>query len=216
KPVVGGGGEGVRVLVRKSDRLYLNEGPLTVDRLRELVKGFKNELVSGYVEQCEITSALFPKTANTLRFLTMWDVDKNEPFIAAAVLRIGCARSYPVDNWAKGGLVAQVDLTTGRIGSAVNQSDQDRTLIWHVTHPESGTRIEGVVLPHWNLVKTRMLEICRSLPLLRYVGWDLVLTAEGFKILEGNSLPSVTILQVHAPLLADERVAKFYRSNRIL
>src|SRR5262245_41635976 len=94
KPVVGGGGEGVRVLVRKSDRLYLNEGPLTVDRLRELVKGFKNELVSGYVEQCEITSALFPKTANTLRFLTMWDVDKNEPFIAAAVLRIGCARSY--------------------------------------------------------------------------------------------------------------------------
>jgi hypothetical protein len=216
KPVVGGGGGGVRVLVRKDDGPYMNEAPLTVDRLREMMSGPRDQLVSRYVEQCETTSAMYPRTVNTLRILTMWDVEKNEPFIVATALRIGCARSYPVDNWVHGGLSAEVDLTTGRVGMAANHPRRTSALTWYTMHPESDAPIEGVVLPHWDLVKSKVLEISRSLPILPYVGWDLILTADGFKILEGNSFPSVTLHQVHAPLLTDERVVKFYRSNQIL
>ena len=44
----------------------------------------------------------------------------------------------------------------------------------------------------------------------------MVVTDDGFRILEGNQYTDVNLLQIHGPLLADPRVAAFYRRHRVI
>ena len=216
KPVVGGGGSRVHFLLREGEQLFCNGSPLSEAGLRDLAAGMNNDLVTVFAEQDSELAALYPRTVNTLRLLTMWDVDTGEPFIAAAALRIGRESSYPVDSFTQGGLCAAVDLETGRLSKAVGHPRDHATLTWHAQHPDSRKPIEGFVLPRWQSVKARMLEVCHSVPYLVYVGWDLVLTADGFKILEGNSFPALRMHQIYRPLLADPRVVRFYKTHHVL
>jgi len=43
-----------------------------------------------------------------------------------------------------------------------------------------------------------------------YMGWDVVITEAGFKVLEINSLPGISLVQFFKPLLDEERIRKFY------
>lgn len=216
KPMTGSQGRGIRFLFRRDAELYLNEKPLSEARLRELVGEMDGDLVVRYVEQRSEIAAIHPRTVNTLRLLTMWDMDAGEPFIAAAMFRIGSSSSYPVDNLSHGGFSAEVDLQTGELGKAVSYARETGALTWYADHPETGARIEGFILPRWQEIKTNMLKFCRSLPFLRHVGWDLALTIDGFKILEGNHNPFLRNHQIHRPLLADPRIVKFYKAHGVL
>ena len=73
-----------------------------------------------------------------------------------------------------------------------------------------------MVVPNWDNVKKSIVDIANSFDFLNYVGWDLVVTNEGIKIIEGNNYSDVNILQIHKPLLVDERVKKFYKYYGIL
>jgi hypothetical protein len=54
-------------------------------------------------------------------------------------------------------------------------------------------------------------------PLTPYIGWDVVVTDThgSFRVVEGNSSPDV-INQTHEPLLADERVVRFYEHHGVI
>jgi hypothetical protein len=52
-------------------------------------------------------------------------------------------------------------------------------------HPDTGTPIAGF-LPHWDMVRQGVLDICRYLCELEYLGFDVAITEEGFTILEIN------------------------------
>jgi hypothetical protein len=216
KPLAGGGGTNIRFLRREDDRMLLNEQPLSEPALARLVGSMREDVVVAYVEQRPEIAALYPRTVNTLRLLTMWDQEAGEPFVAAAVLRIGRAECYPVDNWTQGALTARLELETGLLGPGVSHPGQGTALAWHVRHPETGAPIEGLALPGWSEIRRRMLQICRSVPFLLYVGWDLILTNDGFRVLEGNHYPDLNLMQVHRPLLTDPRVARFYETHGVL
>lgn len=216
KPLAGGGGEQIRILRRDGDGLLVNEKPLSASGLERLVAGMRQNLVTPFIEQRTELATLYPRTANTLRLLSMWEPETGEPFLAAAVQRIGRAACYPADNWTQGGLSARVELDSGVLGPGVSHPAADGRLAWHDSHPDSGAAIAGFALPDWEAIHARMLEICRSLPFLTYVGWDLILTEDGFKILEGNHYPDLNLMQVHRPLLSDSRVRRFYESQGVI
>jgi hypothetical protein len=216
KPMTGSRGYGIRFLFRRDTEFYLNEERLSEQRLRDLIGEMDGDLVACYVEQSPEMAALYPRTVNTLRLLTMWDIEQGEPFIASAMLRIGSSSSYPVDNLSQGGVSTIVDLETGELSKGADYVRETGELTWHTHHPETRMRIEGMILPHWQQIRSNMLAFCRSMPFLRHVGWDLAITADGFKIIEGNHDPFMRNHQIHHPLLADPRVVKFYKAHGVL
>lgn len=216
KPVTGGGGDNVFVCVREDDGYYVNDEPKTAAELRSLVADLDGYLVFEFVAPAAYSNGMFPDAANTIRILTMFPEDANEPFIAASVHRIGTARSDGLDNWSRGGLSAEIDRDTGTLSRGVRYP-YDGELKWHAEHPDTGARIEGVRVPGWSDIVDRLLAIARDCPYLPYIGWDLIVTAPGeFTIIEANSFTDIDLVQVHTPLLSDPRVRQFYAEHGVI
>ena len=72
-------------------------------------------------------------------------------------------------------------------------------------------RVTGIVIPHWSRVLAEVRRLTSAIPGSRYIGWDVVVTDEGPCFLEGNNRSGIALLQVHKPLLLDERVRAFFR-----
>ncbi len=54
-------------------------------------------------------------------------------------------------------------------------------------HPYSGQTFEGTQLPQWDKLLEMLTEAALELPTLRYIGWDVAYTKDGWCILEGNT-----------------------------
>jgi hypothetical protein len=171
-------------------------------------------LIERRVEQAEAWRALFPDTLNSIRALTLWPRRAEGPFLARAIQRIGVVQSVPCDNFAAGGVAAEIDLATGRLGPGCQKRSADAPLM---RHPDTGAPIEGVVLPRWREIEATVLRAARSLPINTYVGWDVFVDASGEIIIgEASGSTDVDIYQVHRGLLTDARVRGFFEEAGIL
>lgn len=215
KPVASGGGSDVERYGRSGDEITVNGERIGLTALRRKLADYDDTIACEYVEQAEYAAELFPNTANTIRIITMWDPETDEPFIPIAAHRIGTEASGPVDNWVSGGLAAEVDLETGSLSRAFGFPESGE-VEWTDTHPDTGARIEGTQVPGWFEIRETIHDMARALSHLPYLGWDIVVTEPGdFKIIEANNCPGVTVLQGHRPLLTDERVRRFYAEHDV-
>lgn len=73
--------------------------------------------------------------------------------------------------------------------------------------------IEGVTIPALAEAIEGVLAAARCFPEATCVGWDLLITDDGFSILEANAPPGIIVSQAHSPLLANQRVARFFRRH---
>ncbi len=217
KPVRGLKGIGLLFLERTESGTTLNGHPLTEDALRRTTQTLDEFIVTEFIEQAAYARRLYPQTTNTLRLLTLWDSTINRPFIAAAAQRIGTSRSFPVDNWkgGRGGLSASVNPVTGELGRASSMGADGR-VAWCDSHPETGARITGEVVPGWPAVTEGVLSAAAKLFFAPFIGWDVVVCPEGFSVLEINGSPGVRALQVHQPLFADPRARRFFEEHGVI
>ncbi|WP_440769541.1 sugar-transfer associated ATP-grasp domain-containing protein [Natronorubrum sp. DTA28] len=216
KWVRGGGGNNVLLCERTDDGYRVNGDRYAEAEFRSLVSDLEEYLVCEYVEQGSFADGLYAETPNTIRIITMYDEERNEPFIAAAIQRIGTAASAPLDNFTQGGLSAEIDLETGELGPGV-QPPGDGDLEWHAVHPETKTPVEGAHIPGWSEIRERVLEMADACSFVPYVGWDVIVTGDDgeFSVIEANSYPGLKSIQVHGPLLADNRVRRFYERHGV-
>jgi hypothetical protein len=215
RPHWSGGGQGVFFLRRSEGGWDINGEAASDNQLTILIASLDRYLVTPYVEQAAYARAIFPDAANTIRVLTLWD-EEREPFVAAAVHRFGSLRSLPVDNWhqGRGGVCAAIDRATGTLGRAAKLDERGR-LEWRSSHPETGATIEGVRIPRLAAALAGIVQAARCFPEAPCVGWDALICDDGFAILEANSPPGLAVWQVHTPLLADRRIARFFASYGI-
>lgn len=225
KPVTGGGGKNVRLCRVTDDGYQINGTVHTASEFEGLMSDLDEYLVSEFIEQTDYARELYPATSNTIRVVTMVCPETGDVFIAQAIQRMGAAGTGPVDNFSDGGLSASIDTRTGTLGTAAQYPHPDRTmgiqlddLEWQNTHPDSGAEITGVEIPAWDTIRDQLLEIADDLSYLPYVGWDIIVTDDegSFKLIEANSHPGVKSLQVHGPLLTDERVRNFYETYGVI
>ena len=198
KPVRGWGGSGVRIVHTAAD---------VPERGRFIVEA--------RMAQSAYAATIFPGSLNTLRVVTMTDA-AGEPFIVAAVHRFGCAAGAPVDNFKRSGIAALVELQSGQLSAGRSNPGAHRTS-FHIDHPETSARIEGVVVPMWRELKQLALDLAQLFPDLHHVGWDLCTTPNGPRVIEGNAhLPNPNLIQAHEPFLCDARVRDFLLRHRVL
>lgn len=173
-------------------------------------------LVERVIPQHDFWRALSPVSSNTMRLLTLWTPGDPAPFIAAAGQRIGASDTAPTDNFAGGGIGAPIDLDTGVLGYALRRTDSNRPeRLTH--HPETGVRIEGVTLPYWDRIRETVLRAASLLGVARYVGWDILVRADGTPvIIEGNANSGVHVLQLGEGLLKNPAVRRFYQAFGVL
>ena len=87
---------------------------------------------------------------------------------------------------------------------------------WHDTHPETGAPIRGVRLPCWKETTEDILRLSARLPFIPFLGWDVVLTAEGYQVLELNPGSGFFLFQIHQPPLKDPRIRRFFEAHGIV
>ncbi|XVH31481.1 sugar-transfer associated ATP-grasp domain-containing protein [Haloferacaceae archaeon DSL9] len=213
----GGGGNNVLLCAWDGGDYVVNGDRRSRAEFERLLATLEEYLVCEHVRQAAFGDRLFAETPNTIRAITMYDETKREAFIPMAIQRMGSERSLPMDNFSKGGLNAEIDVETGRLGAAARLPIAG-DLEWHDSHPDSGASVAGERIPGWESIRDRLLEIAASFPHVPYVGWDIIPTdgTGGFKLIEANSYPGVKSLQVHRPLLADSRARRFYRDHDVL
>jgi hypothetical protein len=211
KQIDGDGGLGIFRIDYDNGNFIINNKPSSFEDVNKLVKSLDRYFISDVITQTGYASKIYPRTVNTVRFVTMMSPETKEPFIAAVAHRIGNNGSFPVDNCAKGGFTARVCPETGTLSKAITTKVYTKDLNWITHHPDTGSPIEGVVIPNWDKIKNKILDIASLFPFLPCVGWDVVIQEDSqMYILEGNNSPDLKLHQVHEPLLANEKVKAFY------
>lgn len=218
KPIIGGQGKGVAILSGKEDHYEKDGYTITRLALDKYVASLDEFLLQEFIKQDTFPASVFPDSANTMRIMSMWDDQSNEPFIAVACHRFGCAASVPVDNMHQGGLSAMINLENGELGPASVTKLKSPRPVWYDRHPDTGAIIRGQVVPRWHKVKKLVLSAAAHLSFIPYIGWDVILTSDppGVKIIEANDRAGVEILQLHTPLLKDPRVRSFYARRGVI
>ena len=216
KGVTGGGGKFVYIVKLNDDHILVNnKNKYSENEFLNFTSKLDNYIVTEFIKQGSFAASLNNDSVNTMRIVTMIDPDTHKPFIARAVQRIGVKNSIPMDNFTKGGLSSMIDIETGKLSDATTHPNS----IKHIRvskHPENGSQIEDRVIPNWDMVKTKLLTASANLPMLKVIGWDLVITDNDVIAIEGNHHPDPDVLQAHGPLLTNEQIVKFYKFYKIL
>lgn len=212
RPHWSGGGEGVFFVARHDDAWTVNGHAATAGEVRSLVGTLDRYIVTAFVDQAEYARRIFPRTANTIRVLTL--IDEDGPFVASAVHRFGTSRSFPIDNFhqGRGGICASVSTETGILGTALSFGPRHERFEL-TAHPETGSRIEGTRVPGLERALEGVLAAARCFPEATCVGWDLLITDGGFSVLEANAPPGIVVSQLHRPLLRTPRVARYFATH---
>lgn len=183
KPAEGSHGIGFRELVCDGERYLINRVPMDEERFRrEIIACGGDMLIFEYVREHEMLRAIYPDVVNTVRIMTIRDGSGH--FIKHAYLRIGTNATGYTDNLASGGIAAPIRLEDGQIHEPLRLLDHVYTPCGR--HPDTNVSIAGTI-PHWEQIKSVVEELCRWLYPLEYLGFDVAVTDDGFRILEINT-----------------------------
>ncbi|MDL5487157.1 sugar-transfer associated ATP-grasp domain-containing protein [Microbacterium wangruii] len=134
-------------------------------------------LVEEVIRQHEDLAALCAGTVNTTRVTAFFDGETTH--ILAMAQKFG--RGAVSDQNTFGGFYAMLDERGRATGAGYDSSNRV-----YETHPDSGVRISDFELPRFDEVVAFVDRVARVVPQVRYVGWDIAVTAHGPVLVEGN------------------------------
>ena len=139
--------------------------------------------ISEYIIMHEDLRRIYSSVACTVRMMVINRTGK-DPVIENAYFRIGTKSTGFTDNIGSGGVFAYADVESGRFHDA--EVIRQHIITPCPEHPDTHVPIDGV-FPHWQEVCETVTKMCRYLKPIEYMGFDVVITDGGFKILEINT-----------------------------
>ena len=124
-----------------------------------------------------------PDSVNTLRVETCLD-SRGQFHLLNVLFMVGSSKTI-VSNCHSGGMMCHVDVSTGKIDNAGFNPKG----LWYEVHPASGIKLRGYKLPYIDKLEEYIKNVSLVMPNARYVGWDVVITSNGFELIEGNFCP---------------------------
>ena len=183
KPLEGSSGVGIQHYTKAA---WEGKEKLFLQALRENAPLILEERVIQHPHMM----ALCPTSVNTIRIATL--LGDRKQGIVYAFLRIG--NGQVVDNVDCGGMAARVDLQSGKL-LTVGADKQGNTF---THHPGTGTSIIGFEIPFFAEAKAMCLDAAQMVPQMRFIAWDVAITEDGPRFIEGNSFPSHAVPQFAA------------------
>ncbi|MBQ8080886.1 MAG: hypothetical protein IJ240_03200, partial [Clostridia bacterium] len=183
KPLEGSSGVGIEKFSRADWKKDLHG-------FYQRIRGMGDAVLEELLVQHEEMARMCPTSVNTVRVATLIG-DKQEG-IVYAFLRIGNGKV--MDNVDQGGMAARVDLASGKLLTVA----ADKAGNVYKKHPMTGTDIIGFTIPYWEETKALCLRAMKKVPQMRFVAWDVAITADGPRFIEGNSFPSHAVPQFAA------------------
>ncbi|WP_423494389.1 hypothetical protein IM711_00915 [Microbacterium esteraromaticum] len=211
KPDEGSHGEGFYRLDWSDGQYSLNGEVVAEQSVIDLLADPRNRyLVTEFITMHPDIARIYPTSVNTIRMI-VFKKDGVTPQLGNAYLRIGSVASGYVDNTAAGGMLAEIDIETGRFGNA--QTLVNGRVVPCPRHPDTGVLIDGQV-PNWEFVKEQILKMAASFSQLEYLGFDVAITPDGFKIPEINRFPDYPRIDRLTPATIDYLLLKLDQKKR--
>jgi Sugar-transfer associated ATP-grasp len=193
KPSRGVYAQDVWVLQRRGPFLIGENGEeLTTDELLARIRNnrrYDSFIVQQRIRNHPVLEALSGTRAlQTLRMVTAVESD-GDATVLLAELRIICGTAV-FDNFVCGSsrnLLADIDLSSGRLGRVIGASagGLGTEVITH--HPQTGREFSGLQIPHWTDAVMLLKDIALKFLPMRTIGWDVAITADGPVVIEGNA-----------------------------
>lgn len=190
KPAVGSHGKGFYKMAydEAADIFICNDKIYDEKQMMKVIDSLnRNYIATEYIYMHDDLRKIYTNVTGTIRIMTILE-DKGTDPVKYAYFRIGTNSTGNTDNLDSGGLVAKVNVATGKFGSA--ELLKDHKYVLQEVHPNTGAKIEGY-LPNWENVKKEIRSLCLYLRPLEYLGYDIALTNDGFKIIEINTHPDL-------------------------
>lgn len=204
KPSNGQGGHGFVMLRYAVDenKIYANEKELSEADFYKFKDTLNGYIVTEYVKQHKSLDSVWKDSVCTLRVIALKQCDDKfsggKTDVIAAYARFGTASSHGASNLSSGGVGVSYDFNTGYFGNEFfrypNFSENGEFSL--PCHPDSKVMLSGEVLPYWETVRDVILSLCDYLSSLEYFGFDIMITDEGVKLCEINTLPALCGAQV--------------------
>jgi len=199
----GWGGEGVKVLEVIGDAYHVNGKE--VANLEQVFRKCKDDILVPYISQHSYAQTIYPKALNSIRIIT--GIVDNEVHVLTAGHRFGSSTTGYVDNFTQGGIAGAIDLATGVLEAAYIFDKKKYKID---VHPDTKEQITHVAIPYWSQVLDELVKLHSAIGFVKYVGWDVAITENSFRIIEGNHVSGVNFIQLHRPLLINAVNKKFY------
>ena len=196
KPARGRAGNGILVLERASGGWRTPSGRVYG---RESLQRAIADIVFGNLAQGVWDAALVEERVHPHPFfeaisgggLPDLRIITHHGLILQAMVRLPSSASDGKANLHQGALGVGVDIVNGRLGAGYNYRG------YELTHPDSGVRFEGLVLPAWPEIVRIALTVAEVMP-LKYLGVDVVIDRErGPLVMEANARPGIEIQNVN-------------------
>ena len=154
-----------------------------VQNLLNDVKLGKRYMIEELIIQHEDMARLNPSSVNTIRIETV--VDSNgEPHVTNTIVIMGAGDAC-VNNTHHGGIMCHINPASGIIDSFAHDP-QGQCLF---RHPINEIVLPGYQIPRWDGILDFAKRLALVEPSCRYIGWDIVITPDGYDIIEGNVRP---------------------------
>jgi hypothetical protein len=197
KPLRGEGGTGAEAWLHEADGgyrslvdgEYLSQADL-VERIRT---SDQDVIIQTRLLNHEAIRDLSNGALMTVRLITLLD-EKGTYEATHAGLRMAIGANRLVDNSHAGGIIAAVDMKSGRLGQATDIGLRP-DIGWCTHHPDTGAMIEGRVLPLWPETIALACRAHAAFAPRVIVGWDIAITPKGPLLIEGNGAPGIDLLQ---------------------
>jgi hypothetical protein len=206
-----GGGKGLFLIKEVNNHYEINGKESTKEDIANFVKLSDGYVVSEAIKNAEYSAKIFDKSVNTLRIIVAREKDSEKFEVVATYHRFGCNESIPGDNMCRGGFVSKIDINTGVLSKITSA----RTTEFYSCHPETGSQIEGVKVPNFEYIKKSLIDISYKFNFLNLIAWDVVVSDDGFEIIEGNASSGVNLFQYFEGI-KDEDLGRIFKSYDVL
>jgi hypothetical protein len=213
KPTHSEVGRGVIKVSYQDGEFYINNKKITSAELEKSIIRCENCIVTECVENNAWTKRINPFSLNTIRMLGIWNGEKKEFEIIRSYHRFGCNGNI-VDNAGSGnGILVWIDPDTGITmkKGLYNINDSGEIPCDNPVHPNSNVELSGMQIPGYLEMKQKVLRILNENSYLRYVGFDVAMTEDGFRIIEANGRSDLT--QCLGGLLHDQRIVTLFKET---